>query len=100
MEKYVFSHGRLQFTWNWKSDFSPYLSSLSGGVIGFYLVEQSIGEIKWNAISVLILHTNIPFFCLDLQKYFATLKELSVISELDCLFIGSHITDYETLMLM
>lgn len=41
--------------------------------------------------------TNAPFFCLELQKYFATLKELSVISGVDSLFIGSHIIAYKTL---
>ncbi|KAF2974765.1 hypothetical protein EK904_001633, partial [Melospiza melodia maxima] len=35
-----------------------------------------------------------------LQKNFATLKESSVVSELDSLFIGSHIIVYETLMLI
>lgn len=47
-----------------------------------------------------MLHTNAPFFCLEFEKYFATLKEISVISELDSLFIGSHIIAYKTFMLM
>lgn len=44
-----------------------------------------------------MLHTNAPFFCLELQKYFATFKVLSVISELDSLFIGSNIIAYKAL---